>query len=147
MTRNGGPLSRIGFRRALPALPAPADAGSAAVWVLSCSVLLLMVGLAVVLRTSAVLARHKAQGAADLAALAAAGRIGISGAMCDVASGIARANGAELVRCSARLDAGARSGIVDVEVRVHVVLGPVGGVDSSATARAGRDPPARRDDN
>ena len=55
------------------------DRGSATIWVLACCALLLVVGRSSALRTAAVLARHRAEGAADLAALAAAGRIGVGG--------------------------------------------------------------------
>ncbi len=117
------------------------DVGSASVWVLTCSLLLLTVGLTIALQTSALLARHRAQTAADLAALAGAGQIGVTGAICDAARHVAAVNATELLRCSARLDPGGRSGEVEVQVRLRVRIGPLGELTSTATARAGRDPP------
>jgi secretion/DNA translocation related TadE-like protein len=100
--------------------------------------LVLVVGIAVSLRTSAVLARHRAESAADLAALAAATRIGYADDVCPPASSIARANGAALVRCHAALAPDGRSGVVDVEVVVAVHLPGVGVRRAVASARAGR---------
>jgi secretion/DNA translocation related TadE-like protein len=115
-----------------------ADDGAASIWVLACSALVLVVGIAVSLRTSAVLARHRAESAADLAALAAAAHIGFAADVCPPASSIARANGAALVRCHAALAPDARSGVVDVEVVVAVNLPGVGARRAVASARAGR---------
>ncbi len=70
-------------------------------------VLLVMAVLTVTLvRAVAVLGRHRAESAADLAALAAAGRIGMSGSPCAAAEVLAGNNGARLVSCDLRLDAG-----------------------------------------
>ena len=112
--------------------------GSASIWVLACSALVLVVGIAVSLRISAVLARHRAESAADLAALAAAARIGFGGDVCAAAAPIARVNGGALVRCRALLAADGRSGMVDVAVNVVVHLVGVGERRVTATARAGR---------
>ena len=49
------------------------DRGSASIWVLATALVVLAFGYAVTLRGLAVLARHRADAAADLAALAAAG--------------------------------------------------------------------------
>jgi len=114
------------------------DRGSASVWVLACSALVLLVAVAVSLRAGAVLARHRAESAADLAALAAAGRIGMADDVCAPASPIARVNGAALVRCRATLAADGRSGSVDVEVSIAVRLPGVGWRRATASARAGR---------
>lgn len=105
---------------------------------LACSALVLLVGVAVSLRAGAVLARHRAESAADLAALAAAGRIGLADDVCAPAGPIARANGGVLVRCRATLAADGRSGTVDVEVSVAVRLAGVGERQATASARAGR---------
>ena len=115
-----------------------ADRGSASVWVLACSVLVLLVGVAVSLRAGAVLARHRAESAADLAALAAAARIGYADDVCAPADPIARANGAGLVRCRAEVAPDGRSGTVDVAVSVAVHVPGVGIRRATATARAGR---------
>jgi len=56
-----------------------AERGSATIWVLACCALVMLVGFLGVARTQAVLARHRAGAAADLAALAGAGRIGVGG--------------------------------------------------------------------
>jgi secretion/DNA translocation related TadE-like protein len=107
-------------------------------WVLACSALVLLVGIAVSLRTSAVLARHRAESAADLAALAAAGRIGFAGDVCAAAAPIARANGGVLVRCRPTIAPDGRSGVVDVVVGVAVDLPGTGERTTTASARAGR---------
>jgi hypothetical protein len=108
------------------------------VWVLACSALVLLIGVATSLRTAAVLARHRAESAADFAALAAAGRIGLSGESCAAAAALAAANGAALVRCRANLAADGRTGTVDVAVSLAVRLPVVGMERVIATARARR---------
>lgn len=117
-----------------------ADRGSASVWVVACSAVVLLVGVVASLRTSAVLARHRAESAADFAALAAAGRIGRSDDGCAVAGGIAAANGAHLVHCRTTLAADGRSGTVDVVVSLAVHLPGLPGQQVTASARAGRMP-------
>jgi secretion/DNA translocation related TadE-like protein len=100
--------------------------------------LLLLVGTAGVLRTEAVLARHRAESAADLAALAAAGRIGVGADECAAARAIAAANGAAISRCSLELAADGRSGTVDVRVSASASLPVVGARTVTASARASR---------
>jgi secretion/DNA translocation related TadE-like protein len=114
------------------------DRGSASVWVLACSALVLLIGVATSLRTAAVLARHRAESAADFAALAAAGRIGLGGDSCTAAAALAAANGATLVRCRADLGSDGRTGTVDVAVSLPVRLPVLGNELVIATARAGR---------
>jgi secretion/DNA translocation related TadE-like protein len=79
---------------------------------------------------SAVVARHRAQGAADLAALAAAARLPSGpAAACAGALEIARAVGAELADCT----------VAELDVVIAVVVaagGPIGG-RAHASARAG----------
>ena len=77
------------------------ERGSATVWVLALSTVLATIGLAVVLVGAAVVARHRATAAADLAALAGAVRAvrGDPGA-CDTAAEVATANSAERQSCS-----------------------------------------------
>lgn len=79
---------------------------------------------------AAVIARHRAQAAADLAALVAAQRIPSgSGAACLGADALAAAMGAVLVQC--RIDR------LDVVIAVEVAsAGPIGG-PALASARAG----------
>jgi secretion/DNA translocation related TadE-like protein len=111
---------------------ADGDRGSATVWVLALSGVLAAVGLAAVLVGTAVVARHRATSAADLSALAAAGR-GVAGHdACRTAAEIADANAAELTSCV--VGAGA---VVDVEVSVTVRLGELGAFSATAGARAG----------
>ena len=117
------------------------DAGSAGIWVLTTTALLGVLAVVVVLRSTAVLARHRSETAADLAALAAATQIGASDQLCGVARAIARANGAELISCTQSLDRSARSGSVTVDVGVSVWLPIVGSQTVRASARAGRAPP------
>lgn len=119
------------------------DRGSAAIWVLAGCALLLSVGWAGVLRTEAVLARHRAESAADLAALAAAGRIGVGPDECAAARSIAAANGAAVSRCSLDLASDGRSGTVVVRVRAGVRFPVVGARTVTASARAGRLGPGR----
>ena len=109
------------------------ERGSATVWVIALSAVLAVLAAAVVLVGSATVARHRAGTAADLAALAAAGRavLGEPDA-CDLADRVARANAAALVSCS--VDG---SSVVDVRVDVPVRLGGLGVHVASARARAG----------
>lgn len=79
---------------------------------------------------SAVVARHRAQGAADLAALAAAARLPAgSAAACQGALGVSRAVGAELVACAVEQ--------LDVVISVSVTAGGLIGGRAQASARAG----------
>jgi secretion/DNA translocation related TadE-like protein len=121
-----------------------ADRGSASIWVLACSAVVLLVAAAASLRTSAVLARHRAESAADFAALAAAGQIGLAADGCGLARSIAAANGGQLVRCRMALDDDARSGTVDVTVILSVDLPGLGAQHITASARAGRLPTGGR---
>jgi secretion/DNA translocation related TadE-like protein len=116
------------------------DAGSATVWVLGGVLLVVGVLTATLVRDAAVLARHRAESAADLAALAAAGRIGTSGPPCAAAETLAGRNRARLVECTVRLAADGRSGTVVVRVSEAVTLPVVGGREVTASARAGRLP-------
>jgi secretion/DNA translocation related TadE-like protein len=118
-----------------------ADRGSATIWVMACGALLMVIGGAVVVRTQAVLARHRAESSADLAALAAAGRIGVAADGCRVAATIAKANGAALCRCWLQLAGDGRSGQVRVIVGLPVRLPIVGSRVVVATARAARRRP------
>jgi secretion/DNA translocation related TadE-like protein len=116
--------------------PRARERGSATVWVLGLAGLLAVLGAAVVLVGLAVVARHRASGAADMAALTAAGRAVLSDpAACATAARIARANFAELDGCVVR-----PGGVVEVRVRVPVRLGPLGSFTARARARAGPVP-------
>ncbi len=121
-------------------MTARADRGSATIWVLACCALIMVIAGAATVRGAAVLARHRAESGADLAALAGAGRIGTGAPACVAAARTARDNGARLRTCQVRLDPGGRSGTVTVRVMETVRL-PIFGVESiRASARAGRRP-------
>jgi secretion/DNA translocation related TadE-like protein len=81
---------------------------------------------------SAVIARHRAQAAADLAAVAAAVRLGDgTGTACSQASMLARAMGTAVTQCVVEdLD-------VVITVETPVPLGRIGVGPARATARAG----------
>lgn len=123
-----------------PAQVIARDRGSATIWMLGCVLLVLAVLTATLVRTLAVLARHRAESAADLAALAAAGRIGTSSAPCPAAAGLADRNGARVISCDVHLDADGRSGTVLVRVTASAALPVVGIREVTASARAGRLP-------
>jgi len=111
---------------------ADADRGSATVLVLAlCLVVALAGGVVATLGTVAV-ARHRAESAADLAALAAADRAASGvGPACAAASSAAVAVGARLLRCGLDGDVA----MVTVAVRA---AGPAAGLGTArATARAG----------
>ena len=114
------------------------DRGSASIWVLACCGLVAVIAYASVLRTSAVLARHRVETAADFAALAGAGRIGVSTDVCGAAAEIAVVNGARVVECVPTLGADGRSGVVSVRLAMGVRLAVVGTRTVVASARAGR---------
>jgi secretion/DNA translocation related TadE-like protein len=109
------------------------ERGSATIWVLALATVLATVGAAVVLVGAAVVARHRATAAADLAALAGAGRAVLGDPdACAAAARVAQANGARLKTCS--VGAGAA---VQVHVSLAVRLGPLGLTEAPARARAG----------
>lgn len=112
------------------------EEGSATVWVVALAGLLAALGAVTVLVGAAVVARHRATTAADLTALAVAGRAVLADpAACAVGEEVAAANGAAVVSC--RIDPGA---VVSVEVTVPVRLGPLGVTAARAHARAGPVP-------
>jgi secretion/DNA translocation related TadE-like protein len=115
------------------------DRGSASIWLLACCALLLAVAFAGTVRAAAVVVRHRAESAADLAALAAAGQIGVSDGVCAAAARIAAANDATIRRCQPVLAPGGRSGTVTVRLAVRLRLPVIGDREVVASARAGRD--------
>lgn len=121
---------------------APRDRGSVSVWVLACCGLLIMVGTAGVLRAEAVLGRHRAESAADLAALAGAGQIGVGDDICGAVRTVAAANSAKVASCVPAVAADGRSGTVRVQLTLTVHLPVIGARTVTASALAGRDPPA-----
>ncbi|MGY1855129.1 Rv3654c family TadE-like protein [Modestobacter sp. SYSU DS0290] len=112
---------------------AEAERGSATIWVVALAGLLAAVGVAAVLVGAAVVGRHRATAAADLAALAAAGAAVLGDpAACSVADQVAAANGAVVASCAVGVGA-----VVEVHVSVPVRLGPLGVIDAPGRARAG----------
>ncbi len=121
------------------------DEGSATVLVASLLAVIAVLAMSIDLLGSVVLARHRAESAADLAALAAAdllldplapARFGGAGAdPCRQALLVAEANGARLVECRGDL---AASVTVRVAVALPGALGPLG--PAFAVARAGSSP-------
>ncbi|MFI2313556.1 Rv3654c family TadE-like protein [Streptomyces sp. CB00072] len=105
-----------------------ADRGMATVWVAVTAAGLCTVFAVVLALGQAVAARHRAGGAADLAALAAADRA-LDGAVvaCGTARRVALAQGAELVRCAVHgeiADVTARSGFGPYLPTVRARAGP-----------------------
>lgn len=108
------------------------DEGGATVLAAFALAALLVVVIAVVHVGSAVSARHRAQAAADLSALAAAGALdrGVADA-CSSAETIARRMSGRLTECTVE------DWDVVVEVSITVTLGRFGVRDAVASARAG----------
>lgn len=117
--------------------PRAGDRGLATVWAAVTVATLCAVFAMVLALGQAVSARHRAGGAADLAALAAADRAlrGAEGA-CGVAGEVAAAQGAELVRC------GLQGEIADVTARVR--FGPYTPEVRSRAGPAEAPPPTVR---
>jgi secretion/DNA translocation related TadE-like protein len=118
------------------------ERGSASIWVMAGTALLLVVALTVTVRGTAILARHRAETAADAAALAAAAQIGVGLDPCAAAATIATANDAQMRSCRLELLNNGRSGRVLVTVTAVVHLPFLGPGTVSASARAQRDPAA-----
>lgn len=116
------------------------ERGSAAVWVVAVAALLLVIAAAGTLRGLAVLARHRAEAAADLAALAGAAQVGTAGSPCGVAARTAAANGGSVRSCRVEPDPGGRSGQVHLTVLLRVHLPVVGTRTVTANAVAARLP-------
>src|SRR3954451_5984687 len=128
----GGGTARAGRRYGMTSPGASGERGSATVWMLAVSGVLAVLGVAAVLTGVAVVARHRATAAADLAALAGAVRAVQSVDACGIAARLARANDAELTGCEVRDGA-----VVEVAVAVPVRLGRLGVFSATARARAG----------
>jgi secretion/DNA translocation related TadE-like protein len=107
------------------------DAGSATIWVLATGMVLVLVAVALAMAGAASVARHRAQAAADLTALAAALRAWDGeAAACQRAADVSARNGARLVAC--RLEG------LDAVVAVEVAPALLAGIGvARAAARAG----------
>ncbi len=116
------------------------DRGSGTIWVIAMSGLLLVAITVAVLRTEAVLARHRVERAADLVALAAAQQIGVGVDPCGAGGRIAIANGVTIRSCSCDIDESGRSGTVLVVVSRSLTLALVGSRMVSARSAARREP-------
>ncbi len=120
-----------------------ADRGAATIWVLCGALLIMGLALVVLSRGEVVLARHRAESAADLGALAAAGGIGVDGStgqLCARAQRVVHANGLHLDKCTVHVAADGRTGTVAVRVSKRVRVAIVGSVRVTSGARAGRLP-------
>ena len=107
------------------------DTGSATVWVLATGVVLVLIAVTLAMAGAATVSRHRAQAAADLAALAGALRAWDGEPVaCQRAADISARNGARLVEC--RLDGLDLVVAVEVVPTQLVVIGVARGV-----ARAG----------
>ncbi|MEV6480957.1 Rv3654c family TadE-like protein [Streptomyces sp. NPDC051576] len=108
------------------------DRGSATVWTLAAMAVLGVVFGVVLALGQAVVARHRAAGGADLAALAAADHWAEGGAgACARAERVARAQGARLVRCAVvgeTSDVTAAAGLGPFAAEVRARAGPAGPV-------------------
>nr|WP_232789794.1 Rv3654c family TadE-like protein [Streptomyces jeddahensis] len=121
------------------------DRGSATVWVVCAIAVLCLVFGAVLTMAQAVIARHEAGGAADLAALAAADHWmeGSAGA-CARAERVVQAQGARLVRCTVSgdiSDVTAAAGLGPWTGEVRSRAGPAGPVAPAPRAQASVDSP------
>jgi secretion/DNA translocation related TadE-like protein len=107
------------------------DEGSATVWILASGLVLVLAAVAIAMAGAGTVARHRAQAAADLAALAGALRTWDGEqAACQRAAEISARNGAQLVSC--HLDG------LDVVVAVEVAPALLAGIGvARAAARAG----------
>lgn len=106
------------------------ETGAATVLAATFITILALVSISGIWLGSAVIARHRAQSAADLAALAAAARVPTgTAAACGQAAALARAMAATVLGCTAEQ--------LDVTVVVSVPVGGVFGRDARASARAG----------
>jgi secretion/DNA translocation related TadE-like protein len=116
--------------------PSP-DRGSAALWTLWAVVVVSAACLAVLGWAAAVVARQRAESAADLSALAAARALSAGGVPCAAGGRVAEASGARLVGCAASGDE------VTVVVELALPRRAVLGLDlppARARARAGVPP-------
>jgi len=110
----------------------PDDRGVATVWAAAAVAVLVGVLVAMLDLAGAVAARHRAEAAADLAALAAAGHaVHGNDPACARAAEIAAGNGGRVVLCRLR----GWDAVVEVEMGVHLSL--IGDATVRGRARAG----------
>ncbi len=128
-----GWLRARSWRRRVPA----GDQGLATVWAAVTTTTLCTVFAVVLALGQVVAARHRAAGAADLAALAAADRALEGAAACESAEEVAGAQGAEVVRCAVQGE------VADVTARVR--FGPYAPEVRSRAGPAVEAPPPGTD--
>lgn len=128
-----GDVAAVGREAGAGASGEKGQRGSATIWTVGLMALVFAVAAAVVFAGMARVARHRAQSAADLSALAAA-RLAFAdpGRSCVRASSLATDNEARVTRCSL-----GDGGIADIEVTMEVSLPLRGPVVITARARAG----------
>ncbi|MEU9210151.1 Rv3654c family TadE-like protein [Streptomyces sp. NPDC048415] len=121
--------------------PRSSDRGSATVWTVGAIAVLCVVFGAVLAMGQAVVVRHRAAGAADLAALAAADHWMDGGtAACARADRVVRAQRARLVRCAVEgeiSDVTATSGRGPFAAEVRSRAGPAGPVEPDSVGSPG----------
>lgn len=121
------------------------ERGSATVWTVGAIAVLCVVFGAVLAMGQAVVVRHRAAGAADLAALAAADHWADGAtAACAEADRVARAQRARLVRCAVEgeiSDVTAASGRAPLAAEVRSRAGPAGPVEPGGAGAAGSADP------
>ncbi len=127
------------------------DRGSATVWAVVAVAVLGVVFAGALAMGQAALARHRAGGAADLAALAAAAHwMRGQAAACDEAAEVAAAQRTRLISCSVYgevSDVTAEAGAGPYNVTVRARAGPAGPVASGLTPRAAQrqqEPPGEQ---
>jgi secretion/DNA translocation related TadE-like protein len=113
------------------------EQGSGTILVLAVALILGVVMLSVVLVGQATTIRHRAESAADLAALAGADQARVGGDACAAAQRTAQLNGARVMSCSTASAAdGPVPAVGEVTVVVAVSAAVLGGRTLAATARA-----------
>lgn len=122
------------------------DRGSATVWAAMATTALIAVFAVVLAMGQAVVARHRAGSAADMAALAAAGHaLRGAEAACARAAEVARAQGAQVVRCAVVgeiADVTARAGFGPYAPTVRSRAGPPDALPAPRPAAPSATPPA-----
>ncbi|GHB69299.1 hypothetical protein GCM10010306_073720 [Streptomyces umbrinus] len=141
--RRAGLRSRTRAFARTPAKVFASDRGSATVWTVGAIAVLCVVFGAVLAMGQAVVIRHRAGGAADLAALAAADRWTEGGtAACGQAERVARAQGTRVMQCAVQgeisdVTVAAGRGPLTAEVRARAgPAGPVGPVVPAGPLRS-----------
>ncbi|WP_308201483.1 Rv3654c family TadE-like protein [Sphaerisporangium perillae] len=108
------------------------ERGAGTVWVVAVMALIWFMAVALLLMGTARIARHRAEAAADLSALAGATQaLAAPETACRRARDLAAANHASMTRCVVR------EGVVDVRVKVRLVLPWLGERSTFADSRAG----------